>query len=114
LTKYSIGDKVAVDAQALTSRYRFVPNLFGLIKASNYNLNATVAEVRDRGRILMDAPEYTVAFDVAPSIGNLVFSEVELEMVSPVHVRKLDEAIAEAEKHLAYLKKYRETVVNGI
>ncbi len=112
MNKFNIGDIVSVSAQAMSDRYAFVPNLAGLIRFNNYNLNATVTQVRHKDQKI-EAWMYVVAFEVAPDIQNLVFDEDEIELVSPVFVRKLDEAIAEAEAHVETLKKYRALILKG-
>lgn len=113
---FNVGDKVLVDAQSIALRYALVPNLLESIRADNYNRHATITHVRrTMRRVLMDegATEFVVAFDVAPTLGNLVFDADELELVAPVQVRKLDEAIAAAEQCVEDLKKYRAMIMSG-
>jgi len=113
--KFKVGDKVSVDPQAIYDRYALVPNLLFLVREDkNYNATVTYKRTTILGtKTTPSVYDYIVAFDVAPDLANLVFSEDELNLVVKSEVAQLDKLIENAEANLKALREHRERIVNS-
>lgn len=107
---FSEGDKVLIDESVIVS-LDYLPDVAEALR-SGTRIGTITNRIKSRYNGDVE-PRYVVILDNC-RVGNVQYVESELSLVDSVEVVELDAAIAEAEAHVASLKKIRDRISKRI